>query len=1550
MKAKKQKNGIKVLLSLVIAITMIGIPASVFTVTAETPSSGGSEHIQTIPVNDINLPTEPKAGADPYGIVKLVNESFESWVPTGWTAGDNWTQNTSVNHTGDACAMRNATPPGPYGTDVYSTLCVDVNATGMHDVALTYYARTDSYNDLNCTIDVDGTVVDYCNISSANRTTWIPFTVNLSAYDGTIFTLCFNYSDPGNDAQWLLDDVVVTGDNHPTGIDIAVNGLVNLTCGGRYNTAPKYIEASVANYGQAGAYGVPFHFQIYQEKPLELEQYKLWNMESCVLRTWEAYNYDSGANWSTWTWTEKRSHSPTHSWHTQPDSLDTYEAYSDDSLILKDWFHVNSTVDGNTVSAAYLTFAHWCQGEFDGTNPIDYGTVYVINSTGRYKVGGPYYDTSGEWQLIGDGTSGNYGIDISDWIGQDIKIEFNWIADGTGNYEGWYIDDVNIDYSYNSLQPLVWSDYQYADLPAGTETVIKSQLPWDAIQDDANYYIQVYYANNMSSYIDDYDLFNNEINCSVWFGDVCDAAVTNIVAPDDVILDHNVGYKEIPINVTVYNNGTLAEDIPVTVTAQHKLTNIVVSDDFETSTIGDEDTYDWMTVFDPVWDINDYKYYTPFKSLTTYNPGTGTYNEGFGIVKMTGPIDVRNMSRNGDVVFHTTWNLGPDAGVVPVMITNGNEWRWLVNTTDVNQYNPGILGPFWFHNSSSGWTDFSLSEFIRNNDIYWEHNNYDVVVDPTSDWHGSGDATSFTDLCWNMYELTGLEKYLHPEIGFLFEGDVAGSPGEGFWIDDIKVVDTYPGATVWTETKTIHLNPNETGYLNFTWNATEYCDYIITGAVALDCDIDPTNDKADTSTRIHEWLYKDNYEKVEFDDNTCGLPDDWHIVQECSICPDDHFWWNGVDSLGTYEENRDDTLQIKEAFNFSGMSVSEAYFNFSAYYYMEADYDYGYVEVSNDSGVTWFILDTLNNNTNGNWIDVNEHLVPTVTTLTSPATGLTDFIMPGTFFTENMMFRFRFTSDSGVNWKGWYIDNVNLTIFNATWNTIFFDDMENGDALWTHGYICYGNHWHAEDNFGMPYPGTDGTAWWNGDNRTWMGSGVAGSWGSGAWDGWTANDILGNGGWGFYFGYGYAVALPDSGYADENAWLNTTIDFSAYTSATFYFYMAAGWQNVNHTMNVTTWYVTVTDGTTTINYPYVHPMDDNFYAYSMDLSPFAGSSSVTIGFHYNVTGAADHDVYLYCPFAELDVVGPTIPDHQYYNNVDEKLILEFDLTHAYEAILHWEQNYSFAENDLGYVDVWTGSEWKTLLVNKGSSPSWSASSLDISNYIDHEGLTKIRFRFVSDSSGADYGWLVDNVSIDGKVDYKAPTCTASLSPATPDGNNGWYKSSVTVTLTADDNVKMGTIYYRINGGSWLVYTAPFTISNDGSYVIDYYAVDSVGNEGAHGSVSFKIDATAPTASISSPQAGYIYFFGRELMPRLLFKDKALIIGGLNAEATASDSTSGVFVVKFNEDGTTFAEDTSSPYSAPLPFALFAAHTLTATAEDFAGNTYTTPGVDYFKIF
>jgi len=452
--------------------------------------------------NDSISPAPPVA-ADPYGTVTLLSEGFENWtaVSASWTVGT-WAQQTATPQEGSAYAQADT------AATVLSTPSID--ATGLNGVTLTFWARTET-TDLDCDVEISSTVVASCDIPAANRGTWILFTVDLSAYDDSIFTIDFNYNDAGLDSEWLLDNVTVTADNHPAGIDIAVNGLPNINCGGRNNTVPRTIFADVANYGLTDATNVGFHL------------YKLWDMESCVLDTWDVASYDSGNPWSTWTWTEKRANSPTHSWHTQPDSLATYEAYSNDSLILHDWFHVNSTVDGKDVSVAYLTFAHWCEGEFDGTNPIDYGTVYIVNATGKYAVGGPYYDTGGEWEVL----EGTDGLDISDWIGDDIKIEFNWVADATGNYEGWYIDDVNVDYSYTSLQPLIFQGYKYVDLNGTEEKTIGFPIDWQPPA-PGNYYIQVYPSD---MFMPDENLSNNDYNCTVWFGDVCDAAVTGITAP-----------------------------------------------------------------------------------------------------------------------------------------------------------------------------------------------------------------------------------------------------------------------------------------------------------------------------------------------------------------------------------------------------------------------------------------------------------------------------------------------------------------------------------------------------------------------------------------------------------------------------------------------------------------------------------------------------------------------------------------------------------------------------------------------------------------------------------------------------------------------------------------------------------------------------------------------------------------------------------------------------------------------------------------------------------
>jgi hypothetical protein len=785
------------------------------------------------------------------------------------------------------------------------------------------------------------------------------------------------------------------------------------------------------------------------------------------------------------------------------------------------------------------------------------------------------------------------------------------------------------------------------------------------------------------------------------------------------------------------------------------------------------------------------------------------------------------------------------------------------------------------------------------------------------------------------------------------------------------------------------LDQNEIETLEFTWNATDYCDYIVTAEVALDCDIDPSNNLEQDSVRIHEVLYEiGEYEKIEFEDNTCIEDDDWHLTEECSICPDDQFWWCGDDAIGLYNPDSNDVLMINHTFDLSGASY--ATLTFEEYYAIEDEFDYGYVEITNDSGEHWFIIRFLDEAATGfaediEWETTVLNLIPGSTILVSEYTG-GGFGMPTTFFTDEMQLRFRFYSDAITEWKGWYIDDVVFTVDGTT--TLFSDDMEDADSSlenWTHAGACPGgNHWHNESAFG---DGTDAPWWWNGEPKYWetLGLEQVFVWPDGpTWpdpidadDFVTYTDNGGDGTWDLTNGDTWWVFDSGSKADQEDDWLNITVTLpdSPYIELTVAPFI---WDGQSWALGGTH-DVGVANATTYENFDQVggHPWSLEGYEWYyggnfgptwpgsviwygcapwyFDISPMAGET-INITLHMTTTMANWYSGHTSCAPFEIWAFQPgfnSIPYQEYYPNVDEKVIYTFDLTQATEAILYFDQNYTFAdENDLGYVEISTdeGETWQAILVNKGTSGGWLPVMLDISQYAGGDVPVKIRWRFVSNESGADYGWLFDNVWIDGKVDYTDPMITATLSPAAPNGNNDWYTSDVTVTLTATDNMKVDSIKYRIDGGSWLTYTAPFSIGIEGEHTIEYYAIDSVGNEGAIGSVSFKIDKTAPTGSINVPQAGYIYFFGRELMPRILFRDKALIIGGLAAEASASDSTSGVYVVKFNEDGTTFAEDTTSPYAAPLPFSLFGSHELTMTVVDAAGNSYTTASVPYFKVF
>jgi hypothetical protein len=162
----------------------------------------------------------------------------------------------------------------------------------------------------------------------------------------------------------------------------------------------------------------------------------------------------------------------------------------------------------------------------------------------------------------------------------------------------------------------------------------------------------------------------------------------------------------------------------------------------------------------------------------------------------------------------------------------------------------------------------------------------------------------------------------------------------------------------------------------------------------------------------------------------------------------------------------------------------------------------------------------------------------------------------------------------------------------------------------------------------------------------------------------------------------------------------------------------------------------------------------------------------------------------------------------------------------------------------------------------------------------------------------------------------APVTTIALTPATPDGSNGWYRSAVGVTITATDDGTVAQTRCALDPA-----TAPATfadlpdtacaltsVGSDGQHAIYAASVDANGNaESPPASVTFKVDGTAPSLS-----------------PTL--SSNPVVVGqtGVTASPNASDLTSGV------------ASASCGPIDATTP----GSKTVQCTATDNAGNTRT----------
>jgi parallel beta-helix repeat protein len=174
-----------------------------------------------------------------------------------------------------------------------------------------------------------------------------------------------------------------------------------------------------------------------------------------------------------------------------------------------------------------------------------------------------------------------------------------------------------------------------------------------------------------------------------------------------------------------------------------------------------------------------------------------------------------------------------------------------------------------------------------------------------------------------------------------------------------------------------------------------------------------------------------------------------------------------------------------------------------------------------------------------------------------------------------------------------------------------------------------------------------------------------------------------------------------------------------------------------------------------------------------------------------------------------------------------------------------------------------------------------------------------------------------------KIDNTAPTSSISLSGLS--GNAGWWRSNVTVTLTATDNSGgsgVSSIAFSLDGGNtYQPYNGPFVISQEGTTQILARATDNAGNtESSPKAVIVKIDKTTPTINISSPQEiDYLH------------SDNVTI------SFSATDNISGLV-----NDPTAMLDNTAviNGQSINLLSLSLGTHTLAVTASDVAGNSGT----------
>lgn len=176
-----------------------------------------------------------------------------------------------------------------------------------------------------------------------------------------------------------------------------------------------------------------------------------------------------------------------------------------------------------------------------------------------------------------------------------------------------------------------------------------------------------------------------------------------------------------------------------------------------------------------------------------------------------------------------------------------------------------------------------------------------------------------------------------------------------------------------------------------------------------------------------------------------------------------------------------------------------------------------------------------------------------------------------------------------------------------------------------------------------------------------------------------------------------------------------------------------------------------------------------------------------------------------------------------------------------------------------------------------------------------------------------YSVIVDATPPDGFVSV--------LGPAFTEGDALYITSQSEIVVWAEDELAgVDAVYVSLDDSSFMRYTGPVAITEEGYHEASAYAVDNVGNATEVFSVSGYVDSTPPAVTVTARKA-FVEVGGKNYTNR----DNAYSV-------TAEDELVGVREILVSLDGSDYAV-----YSAPFRVQIRGEHTISAIAVDLLGN-------------